>query len=234
MIKKLKKAFTITELVIVIAVIAILAAVLIPTFSNVIRNANQSAALQTCTNALKDYQAIAIEEGKDVDDMDGMGFVYDGYAYVYLNSSLQYVGETSDLMRIGTNYSIVNPITQPGDVLQRPTGSGSNSVTVTLVTGDENDTDAKIVFKSTVSDPDNEYSLGTGDVTSGDTTVTKANEVVYFYEVTVNNTAYAGYFTLEVATTDVSPVFHAEGANYSHRYGVIAEGTGNQLTIASA
>ena len=35
-----KKGFTIVELVIVIAVIAILAAVLIPTFSNVIQKAN--------------------------------------------------------------------------------------------------------------------------------------------------------------------------------------------------
>lgn len=41
--KSKKRAFTITELVIVIAVIAILAAVLIPTFSNVIGKANKSA-----------------------------------------------------------------------------------------------------------------------------------------------------------------------------------------------
>lgn len=233
MIKKLKKAFTITELVIVIAVIAILAAVLIPTFSNVIRNANQSAALQTCTNALKDYQAIAIEEGKDVDDMDGMGFVYDGYAYVYLNSSLQYVGETSDLMRIGKNYSIVNPITQDGKVLKAPASNGPGSITITL---DESDSenDSKIVFKSGADGTNNEYSLNTGEVPSGDTTVKKADEVVYFYEVTVNNTAYAGYFTLEVETTGVSPVFHAEGANYSRLYGVIAQGEGNHLTITVA
>ena len=43
--KKLnKKGFTIVELVIVIAVIAILAAVLIPTFSNVVEKAQISAA----------------------------------------------------------------------------------------------------------------------------------------------------------------------------------------------
>lgn len=41
-----KKGFTIVELVIVIAVIAILAAVLIPTFNSVINKANESAALQ--------------------------------------------------------------------------------------------------------------------------------------------------------------------------------------------
>ena len=43
---KSKKGFTIVELVIVIAVIAILAAVLIPTFSNLVKKANQSADIQ--------------------------------------------------------------------------------------------------------------------------------------------------------------------------------------------
>ena len=52
--KKLnKKGFTIVELVIVIAVIAILAAVMIPTFSGIIEKANQSAALQEATNTYK-------------------------------------------------------------------------------------------------------------------------------------------------------------------------------------
>ncbi len=46
-----KKGFTIVELVIVIAVIAILAAVLIPTFNNVVEKANKSAALQEARNA---------------------------------------------------------------------------------------------------------------------------------------------------------------------------------------
>lgn len=44
--KKLKRAFTITELVIVIAVVAILAAVLIPTFANIINRADESADTQ--------------------------------------------------------------------------------------------------------------------------------------------------------------------------------------------
>ena len=56
--KKLnKKGFTIVELVIVIAVIAILAAVLIPTFSKVIQKANESAALQNARNIYTEYIA---------------------------------------------------------------------------------------------------------------------------------------------------------------------------------
>ncbi len=46
----LGRAFTITELVIVIAVIAILAAVLIPTFTSLINRANESADIQTVKN----------------------------------------------------------------------------------------------------------------------------------------------------------------------------------------
>ena len=48
--KRSKKGFTIVELVIVIAVIAILAAVLIPTFSSLIKKANESADLQNTRN----------------------------------------------------------------------------------------------------------------------------------------------------------------------------------------
>ena len=62
--KKLnKKGFTIVELVIVIAVIAILAAVLIPTFSSVISNANKSSAMQACTAAYTEALAKAYENG---------------------------------------------------------------------------------------------------------------------------------------------------------------------------
>ena len=50
-----RKGFTIVELVIVIAVIAILAAVLIPTFSGIVDKANGSKALQEVKNAYTVY-----------------------------------------------------------------------------------------------------------------------------------------------------------------------------------
>lgn len=53
--KSLKKGFTLVELVIVIAVIAILSAVLIPTFGNVIQNSKNTAAYQNASNALNGY-----------------------------------------------------------------------------------------------------------------------------------------------------------------------------------
>ena len=52
-----KKGFTIVELVIVIAVIAILAGVMIPTFSGVVNTAKQNKALQLARNAYSTYVA---------------------------------------------------------------------------------------------------------------------------------------------------------------------------------
>ena len=51
------KGFTIVELVIVIAVIAILAAVMIPTFSGVVEKANTSAAIQKAKAIHAEYVA---------------------------------------------------------------------------------------------------------------------------------------------------------------------------------
>ena len=57
--KSNRKGFTIVELVIVIAVIAILAAVLIPTFSNLIKKANESSDIQ----AVRQMNTILAAEG---------------------------------------------------------------------------------------------------------------------------------------------------------------------------
>ena len=62
-----KKGFTIVELVIVIAVIAILAAVMIPTFSGIVDKAKNSAALQEVKNA---YTATITEELSTSDAAD--------------------------------------------------------------------------------------------------------------------------------------------------------------------
>ncbi len=76
--KKLnKKGFTIVELVIVIAVIAILAAVLIPTFSGVVDKANQSAALQKARNEYTEVMAKDLADGK-LDGKEGTSVNYIG------------------------------------------------------------------------------------------------------------------------------------------------------------
>ena len=83
--KKKNKGFTIVELVIVIAVIAILAAVLIPTFSSLIKRANLSSdqvAVRNMNNALAMDETV---NGKPVDLLDAMkrmqenGYDFDSY-----------------------------------------------------------------------------------------------------------------------------------------------------------
>ena len=59
------KGFTIVELVIVIAVIAILSAVLIPTFSNLTEKANDSAAIQESANEYKLYLSEIAAKGEE-------------------------------------------------------------------------------------------------------------------------------------------------------------------------
>ena len=72
------KGFTIVEIVVVIAVIGILAAVLIPTFSNVVTKANKSKAMQMARNA---YSEFLTEEPENVSN--GKDLVIDAGEYVF-------------------------------------------------------------------------------------------------------------------------------------------------------
>ena len=73
-----KKGFTIIELVIVIAVIGILAAVLIPTFSGVIEKANESAAMQAARN---EYEVFLAEHAAELTGKENFVIVYKTYAF---------------------------------------------------------------------------------------------------------------------------------------------------------
>ncbi len=75
-----EKGFTVVELVIIVAVIAILAAVLVPTFSEVVRNAKVSKDVSLCKNA---NIALAMQEatyGKPKRASDAIGKIFnDGF-----------------------------------------------------------------------------------------------------------------------------------------------------------
>ena len=58
---KNKKAFTLTEMIVVIAIIGILAGVLIPTITGYIKRANQSAAYQKAEAVLNVYETWETE-----------------------------------------------------------------------------------------------------------------------------------------------------------------------------
>ena len=95
---KNKKGFTIVELVIVIAVIAILAAVLIPTFSGVISKANASGALQEATSTMK--STLAMSESGTL--ASGTQFIIvsgtaPSYKFVYENNQIKSIEKNKEL-----------------------------------------------------------------------------------------------------------------------------------------
>ena len=116
MFSRTKKAFTIVELVIVIAVIAILAAVLIPTFASVIKNAEQSTALQACKSASTEYlsEQMQANPGKtaqeilrnqyfayDVDTTD-TGITVGSYKFYYDSEGKQLIAATDNDGKVTT------------------------------------------------------------------------------------------------------------------------------------
>ena len=78
--KNNRKGFTIVELVIVIAVIAILAAVMIPTFGGIIKTANASAEMQKVAAAYKEAYALALADGaitnNEAKEVNGINFTF--------------------------------------------------------------------------------------------------------------------------------------------------------------
>lgn len=242
--KSLKRAFTITELVIVIAVIAILAAVLIPTLSNVVASANKSAALSTCRNALTDVTGIYADNGETSDELDGMVFVSNGYAYVFLNSALQYVGEIDDLAAVnadGTTKTV-------GKENIKYVYEEYETATIEVTKGYSYDCivwgDTTIYFDSAVycgytssagvtydadkteyyayTDTDDthyylgadEYQASESETKKGTDLSEKTAETLYIYEVELNGTTYVGFFTYESSNA----LYQTESATYSRLY----------------
>lgn len=144
MLKKMKKAFTITELVIVIAVIAILAAVLIPTFTTVVNNANESAAMQETKSEWTNCSAEIITT-VDASSMNYL-IIHEGYAFVVLNGNLE-----------------VDPVQK--DVTAKPTEvTTASGTTYTVVDGQVYgfDEDGTTVTESAEAVPEDGYAFSSG------------------------------------------------------------------------
>lgn len=88
--KNNRKGFTIVELVIVIAVIAILATVLVPTFGNVIKDANDTALLQEVKN---EYTNYTIKYATSEDFTEDLFIKIDGNYYVIEDGAVKVSGK---------------------------------------------------------------------------------------------------------------------------------------------
>ena len=93
-----QKGFTTVELVIVMAVIAILATVLIPTFSNLITQAEEAAALQEASSILRSY---FIDKADDTAAERDFYIHAKGYYFRVIDGQLQKDGDPAAPAEIG-------------------------------------------------------------------------------------------------------------------------------------
>ena len=105
--KSNKKGFTIVELVIVIAVIAILSAVMVPTFTGIVKKAKESAAMQEANTAARAV-AGTYEEGivPSVEGVDAYVVIDDTYYFTVEGNKIEAVEKPDDVVfvAVGEEY----------------------------------------------------------------------------------------------------------------------------------
>ena len=117
-----KKGFTIVELVIVIAIIAILAAVLIPTFASLIQKANESNDIQAAKN-MNTFLAMAnVTDGVDsildvYDLFESSGYSVESYKPLYAGRSYYYDKQANQIVYVDdTTNEIIYPTERKGQL----------------------------------------------------------------------------------------------------------------------
>lgn len=133
-----KKGFTIVELVIVIAVIAILAAVLIPTFSNVVDSAKETATLQEAKGTLDSYIGVMSSNGDSLPE---------GTVFVVFDSETDANTTPIETKKIAGAYVYYKGALHQFDYSKKE-ASTDTSITVPLLNdkGDRYTADSKIVW----------------------------------------------------------------------------------------
>ncbi len=185
---KLKKGFTIVELVIVIAVIAILAAVLIPTFSSITNSARESAALQEAksgsetilaltTGTLPENSAFIVADDEESDTND--------YTFVFAGQKIQNVNAVEE-------FSSVFNMCKRNDVMK----SGAA-------------TEGYIVYVSTKA-----LTSANDQVTNGSINVNVANRILSAIGVTATVTDDTDDYTLSASRDYAMWSFTKDGNTY--------------------
>ena len=190
---KNRKGFTIVELVIVIAVIAILAAVLIPTFSGVISKANESSAKQQAASAEK--IALAMSANGTLPDRTGIVIYKEdepAYFYEYKNNKLTDV-EKEDIV---DGHPVTGYTTTLGSIIVSNEYFANDDGTIT----------ASRAFTETLKKADSLFKklIGvTGTCNATFAVATGSNKLYYKLERNADNTGYV--FTVIDADSETSP-----------------------------
>lgn len=158
-----KKGFTIVELVIVIAVIAILAAVLIPNLSRLVGKANESSAMQAARN---EYQAYLAEYAKDLDGTEDFVIIKGDYAFEVID------GQFNEKAQKASSYTNIGKVDLTKNVVKSAKAETADAPAVEGTTVDKWYTDAKCTNMATTYTAGTEYyymvaldkDLGSADV----------------------------------------------------------------------
>ena len=108
--KKLKKGFTLVELVIVIAVIAVLAAVLIPTFSGIVQKSKVTADIQTC-EAINNVIATAESMDEVVAEMEANDISVTKLSATAANHKFFWDETSKQMVLMNGKFEVVNETT---------------------------------------------------------------------------------------------------------------------------
>jgi prepilin-type N-terminal cleavage/methylation domain-containing protein len=140
--KKTNKGFTIVELIIVIAVIGILAAILIPAFSNIIEKANAKSAYSDARGALSTYLANTSTDDEGVTVKEGTIFVVEKakklHVFKFESNQLVVDGEPIDM---GDDFDVTDDTTYPAGLTAK---LGTNDLVEREIDHDE-DPDTALV-----------------------------------------------------------------------------------------
>ena len=230
-----KKGFTIVELVIVVAVIAILAAVLIPTFSGIIRKANESkdtqlvkhlnTAIAADVNGDKTMSAAiaaAAEFGFDLSKIDakveGNEILWDSVANVFCylnNGKVEYIGEVAN-KGTGAQLWIIdtdgNTETHPtyssyvANVEAGKTVEAKNSIDVTACD------DVNVLY--TGAETANIYTNGSDvEINAPQATVHHYGDAGRVHVVSINTASYHVYGNVGNIIVDAGHIVAESGAN---------------------